>query len=641
MVAWLADLTDLFGCRAENQVMQMRYIDASRGNPIGKPWLRLGAFVATVAVLAAACGGTDTAVTPGAIQAERPAPTERTEAYPTTTSRAEPASPTDATQTATTVPSAAVPVAEPSETAAVPATHGGCAEYASGEIAEDATNREVAATMAQSIRRMESSDPLPELADLHAESLAFARAIKDIADAQPQEEVANPSVFLIVLPQLERLEAALNDLDPEARARLAAAGCPSDEVASSVERAGASNAGLQRPSIVTYALEGSAIRLNWDPVAGADHYKVYYDDFFDSACSLDHWGNPFFCAELAANVTGTTFVDPNPAGENRGNYYWVVACNRGGCSDIDSPNPAGPIESQPSKPSNVTYALEGSAIRLNWDPVAGADHYKVYYDDFFDSACSLDHWGNPFFCAELAANVTGTTFVDPNPAGGNRGNYYWVVACNRGGCSDIDSPNPATPTRSTTGSGAPTPPDTEADPPAPDGSAGTPPDEPAVTATAHDCPTSWADAPTLTASELLDACGGEAAALRTRTVEECVAGVEDREREWRDEVMASLEATTWPEACRHIIDQVWGADHPEVTSQDRSVLGAFAMLGDWICGGFNADFSDLCGGINLIADIVSALGSGLEFFGDVLEGVVGGVEAVVDAIGGFLDFFGL
>ena len=538
MVAWLADLTDLFGCRAENQVMQMRYIDASRGNPIGKPWLRLGAFVAAVAVLAAACGGTGTAVTPGAIQAERPAPTERTEAAPTTTSRAEPASPTDATQTATTVPSAAVPVAEPSETAAVPATHGGCAEYASGEIAEDATNREVAATMAQSIRRMESSDPLPELADLHAESLAFARAIKDIADAQPQEEVANPSVFLIVLPQLERLEAALDDLDPEARARLAAAGCPSDEVASSVERAGASNAGLQRPSI-------------------------------------------------------------------------------------------------------VTYALEGSAIRLNWDPVAGADHYKVYYDDFFDSACSLDLFGNAFFCSELAANVTATTFVDPNPAGGNRGNYYWVVSCNRGGCSDIDSPNPATPTRSTAGSGAPTPPDTEADPPASDGSTGTRPDEPAVTATAHDCPTSWADAPTLTASELLDACGGEAAALRTRTVEECVAGVEDREREWRDEVMASLEATTWTEACRRIIDQVWGADHTAVTSQDRSVLGAFAMLGDWICGGFNADFSDLCGGINLIADIVSALGSGLEFFGDVLEGVVGGVEAVVDAIGGFLDFFGL
>ena len=521
--------------------MQMRYIDANRGIPIGRPWLRLGAFVAAVTVLAAACGGTDT----GAIQAERPAPIERTEAAPTRTSHAEPASPTDATQTATTVPSAAVPVGEPSETAAVPATHGGCAEYASGEITEDATNREVAAAMAQSIRWMESSDPLPELADLHAESLAFARAIKDIADAQPQEEVANPSVFLIVLPQLKRLEAALNDLDPEARARLAAAGCPSDEVASSVESAGASNAGLQRPSSVTYALEGSAIRLNWDPVAGADHYKVYYDDFFDSACSLDHWGNPFFCTELAAHVTETTFVDLDPAGENRENYYWVVACNRGGCSDIDSPNPA-------------------------------------------------------------------------------------------------------TPTRSTTPSGAPTPPDTEPDPTAPDGSAETPPDEaetppdePAVAATAHDCPTSWADAPTLTASELLDACGGEAAALRTRTIQECVAGAEDREREWRDEVMASLEATTWTEACRRMIDRVWGADHTEVTSQDRPVLEALAMMGDWICGGFNADFSDLCGGVNLIADIVSVLGSGLEFFGDVLEGVVGGVEAVVDAIGGFLDFFGL
>ncbi len=105
--------------------------------------------------------------------------------------------------------------------------------------------------------------------------------------------------------------------------------------------------------------------------------------------------------------------------------------------------------------------------------------------------------------------------------------------------------------------------------------------------------------------------------------------------------MASLEATSWPEACRRTIDRVWRADYTEITSQDRTALETLAMLGDWICGGVNADFSELCGGVNLIADIVSVLGSGVEFFGDVVEGVVGGVETVVDVIGGFLDFFGL
>ena len=32
--------------------------------------------------------------------------------------------------------------------------------------------------------------------------------------------------------------------------------------------------------------------------------------------------------------------------------------------------------------SDLRVSQEGSALRVSWDPVAGADYYKVYHDDF-------------------------------------------------------------------------------------------------------------------------------------------------------------------------------------------------------------------------------------------------------------------
>ena len=192
-------------------------------------------------------------------------------------------------------------------------------------------------------------------------------------------------------------------------------------------------------SSVWYEVEDSAVRVSWDFVDGADYYKVYYSDFIDSFCTLSRDGSPSFCKELAGNVAGTTYVHANPASDR--NYYWVVACNRGGCSDIDSGNPAALIETGPAGPANVGYEVEDSAVRVSWDLVDGADYYKVYYSDFIDSFCTLSRDGSPSFCEELAGDVAGTTYVHADPDSAR--NYYWVVACNRGGCSDIDSGNPA------------------------------------------------------------------------------------------------------------------------------------------------------------------------------------------------------
>ena len=189
-----------------------------------------------------------------------------------------------------------------------------------------------------------------------------------------------------------------------------------------------------------YAFEGSTIVLRWDSVAGASHYNVYYDDFFSSGCRVSSGGSASFCEELATDITGTgyTHSDPDPDA----NYYWVVACNRSGCSPVDSSNPATTVGTAPDTPT-ARYAFEGSTIVLSWDSVAGASFYNVYYDDFFSSACRVSTGGSASFCEELATNITDTSYThsDPDPDA----NYYWVVACNRSGCSPVDSNNPATP----------------------------------------------------------------------------------------------------------------------------------------------------------------------------------------------------
>ena len=195
------------------------------------------------------------------------------------------------------------------------------------------------------------------------------------------------------------------------------------------------------PSNVLYAWEESAIRVTWNAADNADYYNLYYHGSFDSNCTVGRDGRPVFCEELASNITETAYL--HSGSESVSNYYWVVACNSDGCSEVDSENPATPVANKPDVPTNVGYGWEGSTVLVRWDPATGADYYKVYHDDFFDDNCSLNRDGSPRFCDELTDSVTETTYVHTEPADDR--NYYWVVACNRGGCSEIDSENPARP----------------------------------------------------------------------------------------------------------------------------------------------------------------------------------------------------
>ena len=316
-----------------------------------------------------------------------------------------------------------------------------CPQNDPGGLAEDATNGEVAAATERWIQVMESIQPPPEVAAWHWESLSYALFIKNFADAQPQLAVANPFVFQTLLPQLDALKDVANSLDSDVRAMLAEAGCLSEENASGFEAGSLPNQALASPSHATYAVEGASITVvSWDAVDGADHYNVYYDDFFSSSCQVSSGGGASFCEVLATNITDTAYTHTDP--DTNTNYYWVAACNRHGCSQVDSENAAGPIEPVPSSPANLVYAVEGSTTVVSWDAVDGADHYNIYHDRFFDSSCQVSSGGEASFCEVLATNITDTAYTHTDP---DSQNYYWVAACNRGGCSQVDSENPAGP----------------------------------------------------------------------------------------------------------------------------------------------------------------------------------------------------
>ena len=523
----------------------------------------------------------------------------------------------------------------------------GASASISVDFAEVIDPDEFAVAAAAQIEILESIEPPAEVAALHDALLAYLRALQDkMADAPDGEggefeEFLFSAVFSLAFEHGPAIERAAAAMAPEVRERLEAAGCLDGEETSEFD----DEEFLDRDDEVTP--DGAA------PAPAADT-----------------------APPAAGSVTSVEGDDPS--------------------AEVGVPPPIGP-----SSPSNVNYAVESSAIRLSWDSVAEADYYNVYHDDFFDSACSLDHERRASFCSELAGNVVDTTFVHASPS---LENYYWVVACNRDGCSEIDSHDPVTVIRSGTApavaadtAGAAT--DTEpgsapaytepAPPPEPDETAPSQPEEPAPVVV-HECPTTWDDSPTLTVAELLTACGGDAAALAARATQECAAedisaagnraranaenarqhaanareraervasrgdedlaehyedsaqhyeelalhhldlalDAENRERDRRDRVMASRGATTWEQACEIMVDRVWAADHSQAASLGRAFLTHLAILGDVICGGPDIDYADLCGGVDLLNVLESSL-----------DALTGGIESIAGIIEAATDFF--
>lgn len=152
-----------------------------------------------------------------------------------------------------------------------------------------------------------------------------------------------------------------------------------------------------------YSYEASAIVLQWDESEDADYYRVYVADSAGPGCQLQD-GTPEFCAELDGEVLFGWFEDRSEARYQRErNFYWVVACNDDGCSQIDSTNPA---MAPPPTPQSLRAAPDGSSILIEWDPVSEATHYANL------QACSA-----PVNCRSLVDVLHGDTYTyTPLPA---------------------------------------------------------------------------------------------------------------------------------------------------------------------------------------------------------------------------------
>ncbi len=464
-------------------------------------------------------------------------------------SDAQPASPTAGASSADSP--TATPAAEAQDTARTSlddyllAVCDGQEEFADWE--EGASLRELSSGLGQHIEIMESLDPPLEVSDWHDAGLAFQRAFQETVDDYLEDSQGLSedefifSMFLTLAPHFQPIEQATAAMDPGVRSRMIEAGCIDQETSGAVpaqeerveirvgdtladsldnpnetdlfqfqaeagvdyvievawqdmpqitvaikdsstplaftsrtiwaetsplvvrwaaeeskthyidvfseEGTGAYTLSVSidtspdSPSSVSAAWEGSAIRVSWDPVEGAEYYNVYYDrgGYF---CNLDHEGNPSSCEELGSNVVDTSYTHASP-NSLLPNHYWVVACSREGCSAVDSANPTTPGErSALPSPANQRYEIlgNGSQARITWDAVDGADFYYVYHSN--QRSCSVDGSG-PASCEELGRETGTMAFHSrPDPVE----NYYWVVACTLlNGCSQIDSDNPARP----------------------------------------------------------------------------------------------------------------------------------------------------------------------------------------------------
>ena len=146
------------------------------------------------------------------------------------------------------------------------------------------------------------------------------------------------------------------------------------------------------------------------------------------------------------SASGTSAEDISLTAPPTSGTYYYGACVDSVSGESDTGNNcstgvAVAVGEALGNPANQRYSWEGSTTVLSWDAVADADYYKIYYDDFFSSGCRLSSSGSSSFCDELAADVEGTSYTHTSPD--HDDNYYWVTACNIGGCSEIDSDNPA------------------------------------------------------------------------------------------------------------------------------------------------------------------------------------------------------
>ena len=155
------------------------------------------------------------------------------------------------------------------------------------------------------------------------------------------------------------------------------------------------------------------IKLSWQAAFGAETYNVYR--------SLTP--NPGDAILLVDNLADLEFHDVSADAAVR-YYYWVQAENSEGIGPFSS---SATGSKQLATPTGLT-ASDGTStdgVALMWDSVVAASRYDIYRATSNDLAVAQ----------KIAANVTGTTYVDRSAQFGQR-YFYWVEAASELGNSE-------------------------------------------------------------------------------------------------------------------------------------------------------------------------------------------------------------
>ena len=296
--------------------------------------------------------------------------------------------------------------------------------------------------------KLESVEPPAVVADWHNAIVAYQGAVKQSIDAyladpggQSEDDYILTALFPVAIQYQPGIDSAIAGMAPDVRARMIEAGCIDEETTDPVS----TEPGIQRGEI---PVGGSASGTLSEPegiaylqfqAEMAQKYliEVAWEGLTRIRLLIKDPPDPVVSSIDQSNSSDSPFVRRWTAPESGTFHVEVWALEGAGSFSISVS-----IDDNPDSPAGVSAAWVGSEVKVSWDPVDGVEYYTVYHDDR-GPGCELGNDGAPRFCDQLATNVVGTDYVHASPD--PEENYYWVVACNREGCSKIDSWNPTSP----------------------------------------------------------------------------------------------------------------------------------------------------------------------------------------------------